>query len=102
MQSTSIYSDRNKIMAELENHGGIFDCQSSRYVVYFFCYFNCGIYHCFYACLCLWFLCVMFSSRDTFVYAISADNRGLDAVTNILAEVVLRPQISVSEVNLIY
>lgn len=40
-----------------------------------------------------------FSFRDTFVYAISADNRGLDAVTNILAEVVLRPQISESEVN---
>lgn len=64
--STSIYSDRNKIMADLENHGGIFDCQSS---------------------------------RDTFVYAISADSRGLDAVANILAEVVLRPQISPSEID---
>ncbi|KAK3926471.1 Mitochondrial-processing peptidase subunit alpha [Frankliniella fusca] len=65
--STSVYSDREKIMTELENHGGICDCQSS---------------------------------RDTFVYAISADSRGLDAVSKILAEVVLRPQISTEEIDI--
>ncbi|XP_063224768.1 mitochondrial-processing peptidase subunit alpha [Bacillus rossius redtenbacheri] len=65
--STTEYADRDKIMLELEKHGGICDCQSS---------------------------------RDTFIYAASADVRGLDAVTKILGEIVLRPQISVSEMEL--
>ena len=37
--------------------------------------------------------------RDTFVYAASADSRGLDPVVKILGEVVLRPQISLQEVK---
>lgn len=65
--STHAYADRDKIMSELENHGGICDCQSS---------------------------------RDTFIYAISADSRGLDAVSKILGEVVLRPQLSLQEVDI--
>jgi processing peptidase subunit alpha len=54
-------------LKELEKHGGICDCQSS---------------------------------RDTFIYAASADSRGLDAVTKVLAEVVLRPQLKPEEVDI--
>lgn len=54
-------------MRELEKHGGICDCQSS---------------------------------RDTFIYAASADSRGLDAVTKVLSEVVLRPKLRTDEVDM--
>jgi hypothetical protein len=40
--------------------------------------------------------------RDTFIYASSADRRGMDAVVRVLGEVTLRPQISLKEVNLKY
>uniref|UniRef100_A0A8W7PER5 Alpha-MPP n=1 Tax=Anopheles coluzzii TaxID=1518534 RepID=A0A8W7PER5_ANOCL len=66
-QSTSEYGERDVIFRELERHGGICDCQST---------------------------------RDTFVYAASADSRGLESVTRILSEVVLRPQLSMDEVEL--
>ncbi|XP_052864609.1 mitochondrial-processing peptidase subunit alpha isoform X2 [Anopheles cruzii] len=66
-QSTGDYSERDVIFRELERHGGICDCQSS---------------------------------RDTFVYAASADSRGLESVTRILSEVVLRPRLSVEEIEL--
>lgn len=39
-----------------------------------------------------------FIIRDAFVYAASADIRGLDPVIKILGEVVLRPQLSKNEV----
>lgn len=65
--STIEYSDKDKILYELEKHGGICDCQSS---------------------------------RDTFVYAASADSRGLDSVIKVLGEIVLRPQISVIEMEM--
>lgn len=65
--STMEYPDRDIILKELEKHGGICDCQSS---------------------------------RDTFIYAASADSRGLDQVTKVLAEVVLRPQLKEEEVEL--
>ncbi|XP_066994221.1 mitochondrial-processing peptidase subunit alpha [Anabrus simplex] len=64
--STTEFPDKDKILYELEKHGGICDCQSS---------------------------------RDTFIYAASADRRGLDAVTRVLGEVVLRPQISINEME---
>jgi processing peptidase subunit alpha len=54
-------------LRELERHGGICDCQSS---------------------------------RDTFIYAASADSRGLDSVTKVLAEVTLRPQLKLEEVDM--
>lgn len=66
-QSTQEFSDKDTILKELEHHGGICDCQSS---------------------------------RDTFVYAASADSRGLEAVTRVLAEVVLRPKLPENEVEL--
>uniref|UniRef100_A0A2M4BJD2 Mitochondrial-processing peptidase subunit alpha n=1 Tax=Anopheles marajoara TaxID=58244 RepID=A0A2M4BJD2_9DIPT len=66
-QSTGEFSERDVIFRELERHGGICDCQSS---------------------------------RDTFVYAASADSRGLESVTRILSEVVLRPRLSVDEIEL--
>lgn len=65
--STQAYADRDNILKELEQHGGICDCQSS---------------------------------RDTFVYAASVDSRGLEAVTRVLSEVVLRPQLQDIEVDL--
>lgn len=37
--------------------------------------------------------------RDTFIYASSADRRGMDSVVRVLGEVILRPQISLKEVN---
>ncbi|XP_011703434.1 PREDICTED: mitochondrial-processing peptidase subunit alpha-like [Wasmannia auropunctata] len=39
-------------------------------------------------------------SRDTFVYAVSAERRGLDRVTQILGDVVLKPQITEEEVRI--
>ncbi|XP_069695933.1 mitochondrial-processing peptidase subunit alpha [Periplaneta americana] len=63
--STTEFSDKDKILAELEKQGGICDCQSS---------------------------------RDTFVYAASADSRGMDSVVRVLGEVILRPQISLEEI----
>lgn len=65
--STQAYSDKDNILKELEKHGGICDCQSS---------------------------------RDTFVYAASVDSRGLEAVTRVLSEVVMRPQLQDSEVDM--
>lgn len=65
--STVEYPEKDIILRELERHGGICDCQSS---------------------------------RDTFIYAASADSRGLDKVTKVLAEVVMRPQLKSEEVDL--
>ncbi|CRK87270.1 CLUMA_CG001072, isoform A [Clunio marinus] len=65
--STLEYPEKDIILRELERHGGICDCQSS---------------------------------RDTFIYAASADSRGLDQVTKVLAEVVLRPQLKPEEVDM--
>ncbi|CAD7089833.1 unnamed protein product [Hermetia illucens] len=65
--STVHYDDKDLILKQLENHGGICDCQSS---------------------------------RDTFIYAASADSRGIEPVTRVLADVVLRPKLSEEEVNL--
>lgn len=65
-QSTQQFADRDTIQRELEKHGGICDCQSS---------------------------------RDTFVYAASADRRGLESVTRVLAESVLRPKLQAEEVD---
>lgn len=65
--STHEYPEKDIILRELEKHGGICDCQSS---------------------------------RDTFIYAASADSRGLDSVTKVLAEVVLRPQLKPEEVDI--
>lgn len=65
--STIEYPEKDIILKELEKHGGICDCQST---------------------------------RDTFIYAASADSRGLDQVTKVLAEVVLRPQLRPDEVDI--
>ncbi|EGI65188.1 Mitochondrial-processing peptidase subunit alpha [Acromyrmex echinatior] len=45
-------------------------------------------------------ICDCQASRDTFVYAASAERRGLDIVTQILSDVVLRPQITEEEVQI--
>ncbi|XP_071442365.1 mitochondrial-processing peptidase subunit alpha [Hetaerina americana] len=45
-------------------------------------------------------ICDSQSSRDTFIYAASADRRGMDAVVKVLADVVLRPQISPAELEM--
>lgn len=66
-QSTQSFGEKDVIFKELEQHGGICDCQSS---------------------------------RDTFVYAASADSRGLDSVSRILADVVLRPKLANEEVDM--
>lgn len=44
-------------------------------------------------------ICDCQASRDTFVYAASAERRGLDTVLQILGDIVLRPQITEDEVN---
>ncbi|XP_060810363.1 mitochondrial-processing peptidase subunit alpha [Amyelois transitella] len=44
-------------------------------------------------------ICDCQGSRDTTVYATSADSRGLEAVTQVLAEVTLRPQLSSDEIE---
>ncbi|XP_065076919.1 mitochondrial-processing peptidase subunit alpha [Ochlerotatus camptorhynchus] len=66
-QSTQSFGEKDIIFKELEKHGGICDCQSS---------------------------------RDTFVYAASADSRGLESVSQILADVVLRPRLAAEEIEL--
>ncbi|XP_014615410.1 PREDICTED: mitochondrial-processing peptidase subunit alpha [Polistes canadensis] len=43
-------------------------------------------------------ICDCQASRDTFIYAASAECRGLDTVTNILGEIVLRPKITDDEI----
>uniref|UniRef100_A0A1B6MP28 Mitochondrial-processing peptidase subunit alpha n=1 Tax=Graphocephala atropunctata TaxID=36148 RepID=A0A1B6MP28_9HEMI len=45
-------------------------------------------------------ICDCQSSRDTFVYAASADVRGLEAVIKILGDVIFRPQLSPEEVDI--
>lgn len=47
-------------------------------------------------------ICDCQASRDTFVYAASAERRGLDTVVQILGDIVLRPQITEDEVNILY
>lgn len=42
----------------------------------------------------------MFSYRDTFVYAASADSRGLDAVARVLGDIVLRPKLTKDEIEI--
>ncbi|XP_012152211.1 mitochondrial-processing peptidase subunit alpha isoform X2 [Megachile rotundata] len=44
-------------------------------------------------------ICDCQASRDTFVYAASAERHGLDTVVQILGDIVLRPQIAQEEVN---
>ena len=44
-------------------------------------------------------ICDCQASRDTFVYAASAERRGLDTVVQILGDIVLRPQITQEEVK---
>lgn len=44
-------------------------------------------------------ICDCQASRDTFVYAASAERRGLDIVTQVLGDIVLRPQIAEEEVR---
>lgn len=44
-------------------------------------------------------ICDCQASRDTFVYAASAERCGLDTVVQILGDIVLRPQITEDEVN---
>ncbi|XP_050578152.1 mitochondrial-processing peptidase subunit alpha [Bombus affinis] len=44
-------------------------------------------------------ICDCQASRDTFVYAASAERRGLDTVVQILGDIVLRPQITEDEIN---
>lgn len=43
-------------------------------------------------------ICDCQASRDTFVYAASAERRGLDIVTQVLGDIVLRPKITEEEV----
>lgn len=40
------------------------------------------------------------ASRDTFIYAASAERKGISAVTQVLADIVLRPQITEEELNI--
>lgn len=47
-------------------------------------------------------ICDCQASRDTFVYAASAERRGLDIVTQVLGDIVLRPQITEEEVSIMY
>lgn len=44
-------------------------------------------------------ICDCQASRDTFVYAASAERNGLETVTQVLGEIVLRPQITDEEVR---
>ncbi|XP_003693437.1 mitochondrial-processing peptidase subunit alpha [Apis florea] len=44
-------------------------------------------------------ICDCQASRDTFVYAASAERHGLDTVVQILGDIVLRPQITEEEIN---
>lgn len=45
-------------------------------------------------------ICDCQASRDTFVYAASAERNGLDQVTEVLSEVVLRPKFTSDEVKI--
>ena len=45
-------------------------------------------------------ICDCQSTRDTFLYAASVDSRGLDATVEIIADVVLRPEMSEEEVDI--
>ncbi|XP_050395760.2 mitochondrial-processing peptidase subunit alpha [Patella vulgata] len=63
---TSQFESRDQIFQNLEKHGGICDCQSS---------------------------------RDTLIYAVSAERSGLPAVINILGEAILRPKITDQELE---
>lgn len=45
-------------------------------------------------------ICDCQASRDTFVYAASAERHGLDTITKILGDVVLRPQVTEEEVRM--
>jgi processing peptidase subunit alpha len=44
-------------------------------------------------------ICDCQSTRDTFLYAASVDSRGLEATVEIIADVVLRPEMSDEEVD---
>ncbi|XP_074113534.1 mitochondrial-processing peptidase subunit alpha [Cotesia typhae] len=44
-------------------------------------------------------ICDCQASRDTFIYAASAESQGLDTVTKILGDIVLRPAITEDELN---
>lgn len=43
-------------------------------------------------------ICDCQASRDTFVYAASAERHGLDKVTEVLGDIVFRPRITEEEV----
>ncbi|KAG7197753.1 hypothetical protein KM043_001577 [Ampulex compressa] len=45
-------------------------------------------------------ICDCQASRDTFIYAASAERHGLDTVTRILGDIVLRPRITEDEVDM--
>ncbi|XP_034934529.1 mitochondrial-processing peptidase subunit alpha [Chelonus insularis] len=45
-------------------------------------------------------ICDCQASRDTIIYAASAERQGLDTVTKILGDIVLRPKITEEEVNI--
>ena len=45
-------------------------------------------------------ICDCQSTRDTFLYAASVDSRGLDATVEIIADVVLRPEMSEEEIDI--
>jgi processing peptidase subunit alpha len=45
-------------------------------------------------------ICDCQSTRDTFLYAASVDSRGLDAAVEIIADVVLRPEMSEEEIDI--
>ena len=72
-------------MQELEKHGGICDCQSSRYI----------LHH-------IWFalFTISYFARDTFIYAASIETSALDTAIKVLGEVVLRPKLTPQEVGL--
>ncbi|XP_011506331.1 PREDICTED: mitochondrial-processing peptidase subunit alpha [Ceratosolen solmsi marchali] len=44
-------------------------------------------------------ICDCQASRDTFVYAASAERHGLDKVTEVLGDIVLRPKLTEEEIN---
>lgn len=44
-------------------------------------------------------ICDCQASRDTFIYAASAESQGLDTVTKILGDIVLRPVITDDELS---
>jgi mitochondrial-processing peptidase subunit alpha len=44
-------------------------------------------------------ICDCQSSRDTFIYAASAERQGLDSVVGILGDVILRPRLTEDEIE---